>query len=112
LSVTDPQIIDLIGVNKANGELVLTISDHLDWNNSQEHELILQEKLNTYLAFVESGELLERYADAKDRPVVFNVVFKFAPNEMGIRFLAKAKDVIELAGFSLRHEILLGSTDH
>jgi hypothetical protein len=109
MSVDQPKVIDFIGVDKATGEVILTISDHLDWNNSQDHQSILQEKINTYLAFVESGELLERYADAKDRPVAFNVVFKFKPDAQGFQFLDKAKEVIESAGFNLRHEVFAES---
>jgi hypothetical protein len=65
--------------------------------------------LNRYLAFVESGEILESYSDSKDRPVAFKVVFKFPPDEPGRAFLAKARVVIESAGFSLRHEVSTGA---
>jgi len=67
--------------------------------------MLLPRKLNRYLAFVESGEILESYPASKDRPVAFRVVFKFPPDEAGRAFLAKASVVIESAGFSLRHRV-------
>ena len=33
------------------------------------HQGVSQAKINRYLAFVESGEVLERYPDARTRPV-------------------------------------------
>ena len=55
MSVDQTKIIDIISKSK-DGEIVLTISDHLDWKNLQEHLLLLQEKINTYLTFLESKE--------------------------------------------------------
>ena len=62
------------------------------------------------MAFVESGEILEQYPTAKDRPVAFRVVFQVPPDESGRAFLARAREVIESAGFTLRDEVLTGGT--
>jgi CRP-like cAMP-binding protein len=112
MSVDQPKVIDFVGIDKANGEVVLTISDHMGWEKSRDHQLILQNKINSYLAFVESGEIHESYPDSKGRHVVINVVFKYKPDQEGWRFLARAKDVIESAGFSLRHEVFAESYDN
>lgn len=104
MSVDQLDVVDVVSIDKT-GHVVLTISDHLDWSNGVEHQTKLQAKFNRYLAFVESGEILERYPDAKNHPVAIKVVFKYKPDEQGWRFLARAKDFIEAAGFSLRHEV-------
>ena len=71
--------------------------------------MLLQSKLNRYLAFVENGEILESYPDAKNRPVAFKVVFQFPPDEAGRAFLAKVRPIIESAGFSLQDEVFTGT---
>ena len=109
MTVEETKVIDIMGIDTGTGEVVLTISDHLDWSNSVEHQNILQRKLNTYLAFVESAEILESYPQAKDRPVVFQVVFKYRPDREGRGFLHRAQKVIESAGFTLRHEVFAES---
>ena len=77
MSIDQTNVVDAIGVDNATGDVVLTIADHLEWTGSDnEHLLLLQEKLNTYLSFVESGELLEAYPDAKGRTVLIDVVCK------------------------------------
>lgn len=112
MSVDQLGVVDVVSIDKETGHVVLTISDHLDWSDTVEHQTILQAKLNKYLAFVESGEILESYPAAKDRPVAFNVVFKHKPDQKGQQFLSRAKEVIESAGFSLRHEVFAESYDN
>jgi len=109
VSIEQTDVIDIISTDRLTGEVVLTISDHLDWSDSISHQTILQKKFNAYLAFVESGEILQRYPDAKDRPVAFRVVFQLPPDESGRAFLARARQVIESAGFSLRDEVFTGA---
>jgi RHS repeat-associated protein len=109
VSIEQTDIVDIIGTDRITGNVILTISDHLDWRDSTAHQMLLQNKLNRYLAFVESGEILEGYPDAKGRPVVFRVVFQFAPDDAGRAFLAKVRPIIESAGFTLRHEVFTGA---
>jgi hypothetical protein len=67
-------------------------------------------KLNRYLAFVESGEILKSYPMHKDQPIVSAVVFRFVPDEGGRRFLAEIRPIIESAGFSLRKEMKISGS--
>jgi hypothetical protein len=50
-----------VSVDERTGHVVLSISDHLDWSDARAHEIILQRKLNTCLAFVgNGGEILKK----------------------------------------------------
>jgi hypothetical protein len=112
VSVEQLDVVDVVSIDKETGHVILTISDHLDWSDSTQHQIILQAKFNKYLGFVESGEILTRYADAKGRPIAIKVVFKYKPDRDGWRFLTKAKEVIESAGISFRHEVFSASYDN
>ena len=68
MAVDNPNVIDAIGTDQTTGEVVLTISDHLEWDDRNEHLLILQEKINRYIGFIETGELREKYPGAEARP--------------------------------------------
>lgn len=105
MAIDQPKVVDIIGVENATNEVVLTISDHLDWNDSHEHQQMLQDKLNTYLAFIESGELYEKYPDAKGRRPRIDVVFKYKSDAGGYSFLSKVKPVVEKAGYGFRFEL-------
>ena len=81
MSVEESGVIDIISIDGQTGHAILTISDHLDWSDSIHHQTILQAKLNAYLAFVESGQILVNYPDAAGRSIVFKVVLKFKPDQ-------------------------------
>lgn len=108
MSVEQRRILDFIGTNKADGHVVLTIADHLPFDD--EGRLVtLQNKLNDYLAFIESGEIYESYPDAKGRQVEIPIQFKHQPNERALSFLQSAGDTISEAGFGFSYEVF-GST--
>ena len=102
MAVDQLKKIDIIGVDKETGEVILTITDHLEWDEQNEHLLVFQEKLNSYLAFIESGELLESYPDARGRKPVISVVALYHPNEVANTFLERVRGVVEGAGFGFR----------
>ena len=112
MTVEQTKLIDIISLDKRTGQVILTVSDHLEWNDSTRHQEILQAKLNAYLAFVESGEILEKYPDAVERTIVFKVVLKFKPDPVGRAFLCRAQKVIENAGFAFMCDVFAESYDN
>jgi hypothetical protein len=102
MSVDNANIVDLVGVDKESAETVLTISDHLPWDETNEHILMLQEKINRYLAFIESGEIYEKYPDAKGRKCIISVVALYHPTETAERFLQSVNAIVEGAGIGFR----------
>jgi hypothetical protein len=101
MSIEDLNSVDFIGIEN-NEKVILTISDHLAWN--KEHLLLLQEKLNLYLSFIESGEILESYPDAQGKDIKIIVVCKHQPTEEALAFMANVSSVISQAGFEFGHE--------
>ena len=112
VTVEQTKVIDIISLDKRTGQVILTVSDHLEWNDSTRHQEILQAKLNAYLAFVESGEILDKYPDAMERKIVFKVVLKFKPDPEGRAFLYRAQNVIENAGFSFVCDVFAESYEN
>lgn len=108
MSVDQTDVVDAIGIDDTTGQIVLTISDHLEWNN--EHLLILQEKINTYLSFVESGELIDSYPNLKEREVLIDVVCKYSPNENAEGFLSQVNSIAEGAGIKFNYRIFGGNS--
>lgn len=78
MSVENTNTVDFVAIDKL-GRVVLTISDHLDWSKELEHLYLLQGKINAYLSFIESGELMQEYPDAGGRTPVIEIVTKFNP---------------------------------
>ncbi len=102
MTVEDTSIVDAVGTDKETGEARLSIFDHLPWDVEQEHLRLLQDKINVYLGFIESGEIYVSYPNAKGRPLVIDVFTKFRPTERAARFLKQAAAVATGYGASLR----------
>ena len=98
MSVENKKVIDVVSIDK-DGSVVLTISDHLEWDEDNEHLLVLQDKINAYLGAIESGELYGTYPKAKDRKIVIEIVALHSPNKEGLIFLQQVKDILEPAGY-------------
>lgn len=106
MSVDQTDTIDFATIDNASGELWLTISDHLPWDqNEGEHLVILQNKLNAYLRFIESGEVIGKIPSADGRSIVINLVGKFPLSQTAEAFIASAKATIERAGFRLQFSL-------
>ena len=102
--MNDTNVVDIISKDES-GNITLTISDHLDWSDVQEHLFILQEKLNTYLRFIESGEIYQKYPDARNKSLHIDVKFHYPLVAPGIDFLQTVKPIVEAAGVGFRFEM-------
>lgn len=111
MAIEKTDVVDAVGIETATGDVVLTIIDFLDWESSEaQHMHMLQDKLNTYLRFIESGELLESYPAAVGRRIVISLVGCYEPSAAALRFLAVARQSIEAAGFGFRFQRDAGNT--
>ena len=104
MTIEQIEVIDAIGVDTSTQEIVLTISDHLEWSDN-EHLYSLQEKLNTYLRFVESEEIIKTYPEAKDRQIKIDLVCKYQPDADGVNFLSQIKAIVENAGINFDYRV-------
>lgn len=86
--------IDFVGIDNITGKCCLTISDHYSWENEYEHLVLLQDKINSYIGFIESGEIYESYQEARGRIIEIQIHFKFPPNSKCVEFLNQVERVL------------------
>ena len=112
MSIRKTDVVDWLGIEKGTGVVILTVSDDEDWTNEDEHIELLQQKLNTYLAFTESGEVFERLAADVGRsvppgtPIKVSVLAKHDLPARAREFFAYAETMVKDAGFTLTHKVL------
>ncbi|MBX0293097.1 hypothetical protein K3G63_21815 [Hymenobacter sp. HSC-4F20] len=104
MSVDQIDTIDFISTSPEL-EVVLTISDHLSWGEA-DHLSLLENKLNTYLQFIESEQLLEAYPEAKGRPVVIQLMVQSEPPQDAFTFLLQAQKVITNGGIRFYWQVI------
>ena len=105
MSVENLKVIDFASID-ISGYAILTISDHLEWDDNNEHLLILQNKINAYLNAIETGNFYDDYPDAKGRDIVINIVAKYEPNVDAKSFLGRTKEILKSAGYHLKFNVL------
>lgn len=102
MSIDDTDTVDFISVDES-GVVVLTISNHLNWESETLYKL--QEKINCYLAFIESGAIFESYPNAKGKEMRISVFSKHQPNSDSEKMIGEFGSVVEGAGIGFVHEV-------
>jgi hypothetical protein len=94
--------IDFLTKPHHENRIIMVVTDHLDWTEHEgEHLLMLQQKLNNYLYYIESGRLAVDYPQYKDMPVSIQVAGKFPLSQEAEKFYSLAKARAAELGFSL-----------
>ena len=104
MTVEDVNKIDVVVISKDDQDIVnLAISDHLMWNAPiEEHLYKLQEKINSYIQFIESGELYAKFPEAKGkRNKNIEIYFKYAPPKESSFFFEGVEKVLKSINVSL-----------
>ncbi|MEM7236154.1 MAG: DUF6572 domain-containing protein, partial [Planctomycetota bacterium] len=102
-----PEEVDFAGFDRSDGSTALLIFDSQAWDNPAGHLAAIQEKLNRYLSFIQSGHHLEKsLPGAETRPVVVHLAMKFDPGEEVLQGLAEEKERIAGEGVGLAWQVV------
>jgi hypothetical protein len=112
MSVDETDKIDLLVTDRENTHVLLVIADHLDWKKFDEayHLELLQDKINAYLHFIESGQLVDERPDLKGLPVIIRVDAKYPPSKEAEKFYRSVGPIVAEAGSSLELNLPLSGT--
>ena len=78
MPVSDPNVIDGMGVDPSNGKLLMHMWEERGWENPMRLLEDLERKVGSYLAFLTSGQL-EDFSELKDRQIDVQIFFQFLP---------------------------------
>ena len=79
MTIEQADKVDGMGIDIEKGEVVLIISDHLEWADKTAHFSKLENKLGCYINFVQSGQLQEAMPQATGMGTRIKLVHQFAP---------------------------------
>lgn len=96
----------LVNVNEIDGKeadlsgnLILYVFDDMEWSSDEgeekKHLLLLQDKLNSCLSYVQRGEYKEDYPKYNFRQAIIEIRFKYAITEHCKRYLQMVQSQIE-----------------
>ena len=102
MSIDQTDVIDFVGIDPTSGDVILTVSDHLQWGTAIDgHIEALEAKLQRYLDFVGSGQLLEEYPTSAGRSLRIEIALKYPPDEQGQEWLESARAMMDGYGYHL-----------
>jgi hypothetical protein len=111
MSISELDRIDLIGTRPDGNIVKLAVADNLPWNDVGAHSRLLQDKINAYIAFVESGQLKEtRHPPIPANPVVRIVLAaQYTPPPEARPFLARLEQALDELGIGFDIDASFGS---
>ena len=89
LNIENTDTIDGLAYEQETSILILLLADGMDWSDMNRHLLLLQEKLNTYIWYIDSRQYEEKYTDVKK--IEIRVSFLFQEPEICHKLLERAK---------------------
>lgn len=107
MSIEESGRIDIIATRPGSNEVRLIITDHLPWTDEAKHLLMLQEKINNYISFIESGQLSNVSAPAipADPQVTIVVAAPHVPTENAKAFFRRVESILDETQISFLFEL-------
>ncbi|TRW26458.1 hypothetical protein FMM05_03500 [Flavobacterium zepuense] len=105
MAVDNEDVIDAISTD-SDDVVVLTINDHLEWDENNLHLLILQKKINAYLDVLQNGQIYESYPSAVGKKIRIQLVFKYLTDAIAEDFLNQTQIFLKDNGFDFQYHHL------
>lgn len=77
MSILEKDKVDGLATNNNGKTLMILLSDHLDWQDEENHLLKLQDKINAYIGFIESKQYKSIYPDKMLENIIIEIHFKY-----------------------------------
>lgn len=105
MSVLDRETVDGMALDKDGRGIRLLIVDHLDWSNEYNHLLVLQEKINAYIAFCEEHQYNQIYKKILVEYAILEIHFKYEPTIKVMNFLEQVQRQVNEMGIAIECHI-------
>ena len=90
MGIDAPEVIDAISLDESEKIVTLTIIDAWDWADEGRHLLAIQEKLNAYFTFIQSGQIFESYPKAVGKELCIDVMTQYPITAKASELLRRA----------------------
>lgn len=101
MSIVDKRTVDGAGLTDDKG-LILLITDHLDWSDEYQHLVMLQEKINAYITFLEEKQYEEIYKEAEIAYGIIEIHFLHNLTDNAKKFLQAVQNQVAELGIKIQ----------
>ena len=105
MTVLDKDVVDDIGYRDEEKAAYLITYDHLMWHEDveEEHFKILQDKLNAYFIFIQTGQVDEQFPQKEIKEYVILICFLYPPTKYAKVFLRAAQKTAKKLNTKIRY---------
>ena len=100
--LSTPRTVDQVFLTKNSDAVVLNLIVDRPWSELPSFQPALNEKLGAYLAFVQNGELVERFPQFKGLPVRVFVYCTYEPDGRALKLIDRYKPIFREHGILLQ----------
>ena len=109
LNIEKTNVIDGISYDEKNSKLILLLTDGMDWHNEYNHLILLQEKINNYIAYIEEKQYKKNYSNVEQ--IEIQIKFLFKETDKCKKFLEHVKNLINDSLINTTINIETGTKD-
>lgn len=106
MAIDNANVIDGVGIDKNGKALRLLLTDHLAWSGNNtlseyDHLILLQEKINAYICYLETKQYEEQYPEEKIELAIIEIHFAYDITENCKKFLNTAQNQVGQYGIKI-----------
>ena len=111
MAIDNANVIDGMAIDKEKNAICLLLTDHLPWNGDNnsigehEHLVLLQDKINAYISYLETKQYEETYPEAHLAMAVIEIHFKYEITKNCVKFLNAVQNQIGQYGIIIKAHI-------
>lgn len=111
MAIDNVNIIDGMGIDNERNAICLLLTDHLSWDDADnsisehEHLILLQNKINAYISYLETKQYEEEYPEISFNMAVIEIHFKYVISQNCEKFLNAVQSQIAQYGIKIEAHI-------
>lgn len=110
MAVDNANVIDGMAIDKEKKAICLLLTDHLSWNgessmNEYDHLVLLQDKINAYISYLETKQYEETYPETNFDMAVIEIHFKYEITQNCEAFLNTVQNQVGQYGIFIKAHI-------
>ena len=101
MSIVDNKTVDGIALTDDNNGIILLIADHMDWRDEYQHLVMLQEKINVYITFLEQKQYEDIYKGENITYGIIEIHFLYNLTANAEKFLQSVQNQVAELGVKI-----------